>query len=155
RGLHDDLAVVRRVGQRLLVSGHPGGEHRLAERLARRAVYLPPGLPPVLQDVHPPSAGRHATTRAVHTNAPSRTVGTPRVTVATRRSGSFMPAYGVLRLLLARPSRSTTRDAAGSTSVNVAGAPGAGSWPWSDRPAMRAGVRDIRSAMPSQSSPPS
>ena len=34
RGHHDDLAVVRRVGERLLVAGHAGGEDRLAERLA-------------------------------------------------------------------------------------------------------------------------
>src|SRR3954469_8719944 len=35
RGGHDhDLAVVRRIGQRFLVSRHPGRENRLAERLA-------------------------------------------------------------------------------------------------------------------------
>ena len=37
RGHHDDLPGVRRVGQDLLVAGHPGVEHRLAERLPRRA----------------------------------------------------------------------------------------------------------------------
>ena len=50
RGLHDDLPVVGRVGQRLLVAGHPGGEHRLAERLAERAVRLAVEGPAVLQD---------------------------------------------------------------------------------------------------------
>ena len=38
RGGHgDDLAVVRGIGQRLLVTGHPGVEDHLAERLAVRA----------------------------------------------------------------------------------------------------------------------
>ena len=36
RGGHHDLPVVARVGQRLLVARHAGGEHRLAERLADR-----------------------------------------------------------------------------------------------------------------------
>src|SRR5918911_1308338 len=36
-GLHDDLAVVGRVGERLLVAGHAGGEHRLAQALAAGA----------------------------------------------------------------------------------------------------------------------
>ena len=40
RGHHDDLAVVRRVGQRLLVAGHAGGEDGLAEGLAGGAVRL-------------------------------------------------------------------------------------------------------------------
>ena len=39
-GHHDDLPVVRRVGQRLLVAGHAGGEDGLAERLADGAVRL-------------------------------------------------------------------------------------------------------------------
>ena len=37
RGHRDDLAAVRRIGQRLLVPGHPGVEDHLAERLALRA----------------------------------------------------------------------------------------------------------------------
>src|SRR5262245_32269849 len=154
RRLHHDLTVVGRVGQRLLVAGHRGGEHCLAERLADRAVSVAVERPPVLQDEDRGGAGRHATTRAGSVTVPFRTVGTPRRNVATTRSGSFIPAYGVLRLLLASAPGSTTHDAAGSTSVNVAGAPGAGSWPWSVSPAMRAGARDMRSAMPSQSSPP-
>ncbi len=36
RGHHDHLAVVGRVGQRLLVAGHAGVEHRLAEGLPHR-----------------------------------------------------------------------------------------------------------------------
>ena len=36
RGHDDDLAVVAGVGERLLVAGHPGGEHRLADGLAHR-----------------------------------------------------------------------------------------------------------------------
>ena len=50
RGLGDDLPVVRRVGQRLLVAGHPGGEHRLAEGLAGRPVRRTGERPAVLQD---------------------------------------------------------------------------------------------------------
>ena len=42
RGGDHDLAVIAGVGQRLLVARHAGGEHRLAERLARRA---PNGVP--------------------------------------------------------------------------------------------------------------
>ena len=37
RGEAEDLPEVRRVGDRLLVAGHPGGEDHLAERGARRA----------------------------------------------------------------------------------------------------------------------
>ena len=37
RGGHHDLAVVAGVGERLLVTRHPGGEHRLAEGLPHRS----------------------------------------------------------------------------------------------------------------------
>ncbi len=49
RGLHHDLPVVGRVGQRLLIAGHAGGEHGLTERLAGRAVGLTDERPPVLE----------------------------------------------------------------------------------------------------------
>ncbi len=62
-GLHDDLAVVGRIGQRLLIAGHRGREDRLAERLAPRAVRLAGERAPVLEDEQslthePPSLSR-------------------------------------------------------------------------------------------------
>ena len=39
--LHNDLAIVARIGERLLVSGHTGGEDDLTGRLAKGAVWLP------------------------------------------------------------------------------------------------------------------
>ena len=50
RGHDHDLAVVGRVGQRLLVAGHAGVEDRLAERLALGAVALAGEGPAVLED---------------------------------------------------------------------------------------------------------
>ena len=49
-GHHDDLAVVRRVGQRLLVAGHAGGEDGLAEGLALGAEGLAAEGAAVLED---------------------------------------------------------------------------------------------------------
>ncbi len=57
RGHHDDLAVVRRVGQRLLVAGHAGGEHRLAEGLPHRSVGTAAEDAAVLQDEYGGHAG--------------------------------------------------------------------------------------------------
>ena len=48
---------------------------------------------------------------------------------------------------------STTRRADGSTSVRLAGVPAVRSVPWPASPAIRAGARDIRSAMSSHCSP--
>ena len=63
--LDDDLAVVRRVGERFLVTGHPRAEHGLAKRLADGAVCLASEGPAVLEHEervsHPadhPSGGR-------------------------------------------------------------------------------------------------
>lgn len=39
--LHNDLAIVARISERLLVSGHTGGEDDLTGRLAEGAVWLP------------------------------------------------------------------------------------------------------------------
>ena len=49
-GHHHDLAVVRRVGERLLVAGHAGVEDRLAEGLALGAVALAAEGAAVLED---------------------------------------------------------------------------------------------------------
>ena len=59
RGGHDDdLAVVRRVGEGLLVAGHAGGEHRLAEGLPHGPVGTAAEDPAVLQDEYGGSALR-------------------------------------------------------------------------------------------------
>ena len=80
-GHHDDLTVVRRVGQRLLVAGHPGGEHRLADRLPRGTVRLAAEGPAVLEyqqrlshGVPPPSARRRSSLDA-RRRPPSGRVG--------------------------------------------------------------------------------
>src|SRR5690606_21863894 len=152
-GLHHHLPVVGRVGERLLVAGHAGGEDRLAERLPDRTERLPVEAPPVLQHQDRRPGGACGGGRAHRVAFPSSTVGWPRRKVATTRPGRVMPAYGVLRLRLASWVGSTVTRAAGSTRVRLAGAPGAGSWPWSSSPASRAGVRLIRSAMRFQSGP--
>src|ERR1700730_12502433 len=147
RGVDHNLTVVRGVGQRLLIAGHAGGEDGLTEGLSHTPVGLAPKGPPILQHedrVPPPLCHRTA--------FPSRTVGRPCRKVATTRAGSSIPAYGVLRLRLANDVGSTPQQARGSTRVRLPGRPFAGSWPWSVRPAICAGTRDIRSAMPSQPS---
>ena len=60
-GHHHDLAVVRRVGERLLVARHPGGEHRLTEGLALGAVGLPTEGPAVFENEQ--SGRRHESRR--------------------------------------------------------------------------------------------
>ena len=72
RGRHDhDLPVVRRVGQRLLVAGHAGVEHRLAEGLPDAAECLAAERAAVLQ--------YQQCCSALHRVAfPFNTVGSPR-----------------------------------------------------------------------------
>src|SRR5664279_6186417 len=48
-GLHDNLAVVGRIGERLLIAGHAGGEDSLANCLAARPVGLTGERPSVLE----------------------------------------------------------------------------------------------------------
>src|SRR3954454_13848761 len=62
RGLYDDLAVVGRVGQRLLVTRHAGVEDGFTERLAGCAVRLTAERAPVLQ---------HQNRRAHHAPSPT------------------------------------------------------------------------------------
>jgi hypothetical protein len=107
RGHHHDLAVVGRVGQRLLVAGHAGVEDGLAEGLARGAVGPPAEGPAVLEHEEGVAPGAHA-------GFPSSTVGVPRRNVATTRPGSSRPAYGVLRESETDSLASTVRRAAGS-----------------------------------------
>ena len=141
RGLHDDLPVVGRVGQRLLVAGHAGGEDGLAEGLARRRRTASP------RKVRPSSS---TSDRLRPPRSPTQLERLPvqhrrlaRAGTSRRRGrAASRPAYGVLRLRLASAAGSTVQRAAGSTSVRLAGAPGAsGSRPWPASPAIRAGAR--------------
>src|SRR5699024_9018565 len=64
RGGHPDhLTVVRRVGQSLLIAGHPGGEDRLSERLAPGTVGLTREGAAVLEDEDRGLGRRPATRR--------------------------------------------------------------------------------------------
>src|SRR5690606_4495165 len=146
RGLDDDLPVVGRIRERLLVPGHGRGEDGLAEGLPHGAVGFAAERAAVLEDQDRLAALPHRVA------FPSSTVGRPCRNVATIRAGRVLPAYGVLRLREASAPGSTVQVASGSTSVRLAGLPSTGSSPCPARPAMRAGARDIRSAMPSQPS---
>ena len=92
----DELLRVARVGDRLLVAGHPGREHRLAEgdavarrrsgrgrrcrpRAARYPAPLTPRTPPVRR--RPSSRPRRAASRRGATSSPSASGSRPRVTV--------------------------------------------------------------------------
>ena len=74
-GHHHHLAVVGRVGQRLLVAGHAGREDRLAEGLARGAVGLAAEGAAVLEDQH---AGWACGCMQRHAGPPSPPHGTDR-----------------------------------------------------------------------------
>ncbi len=108
-GSHDhDLSVVRRIGQRLLIAGHPGREDGLAEGLPLGAVRLAAEGPAVLEHQ------QCLTGSARHTSTPFSTVGVPRRNVATTRPGSSIPAYGVLRDSELSSLGTTVRRTAGS-----------------------------------------
>src|SRR4051794_41702554 len=96
------------VGQRLLIAGHPGGEHRLAERLPPRAVRVSGERPTVLQDEDGLAAHRVTASRT----APSPTVNRPRSTVAISLARSVPPANGALADFKASDPGSTVRLAA-------------------------------------------
>ena len=90
-GGHDhDLAVVGGVGEGLLVAGHAGVEHDLANGAARGTVGAADQYVAVLQDQQGRAAAAHASSRA--TGSPARTVGRPCRKVATTCPGSSMPA---------------------------------------------------------------
>ncbi len=100
RGRDDDLAVVAGVGERLLVAGHRGAEHRLAQALPGGAVALAAEDPAVLE--HQKCRARHAArtqlatfpsrTAPIGTVTPLRAVIRPRSTVAATVAGSRMPS---------------------------------------------------------------
>src|SRR5207245_2464788 len=105
RGLHHDLPVIRRVGQRLLIPGHPGREHGLPERAADLAVAGATEDPAVLQHQ------RRRDVCALHQRftLPSRAVTRPCSRVAITRPGSSMPSYGVLSATLASSAPRTVQ----------------------------------------------
>src|SRR5699024_9357045 len=103
RGLYHHLADVRRVGQRLLVAGHPGREHRLTEGLSGRTVRMAIERAPVLEHEQGTVGGGRCTHLVALIRWPggsvgfsSRTVGRPRRNVARTRPGRLIPATGVL-----------------------------------------------------------
>src|SRR5262249_21762690 len=108
RGHRDDLPAVRGVGQRLLVTGHPGVEHHLAERLAARAEPGPTERSPVFEHQDGGPAAWRGAGRARHqAGFPSSTVARPRRNVATTWPGRVRPANGELRLREACAAGST------------------------------------------------
>src|SRR5205823_4072381 len=130
----DDLARIGRVGDHLLIAGEHGVEDDLSGRHAAGrggadGLALERGA--VGQDE------QRVITGITHRWAsPSMTTGSPRSSVCRTRPASLRPAYGVLRLRLARRSGSTTHTAAGSITVRFAGAPSATGPPcWPVRPA--------------------
>src|SRR5215471_14515304 len=150
-----DLTAVRRIGQRFLVAGHRRAEHRLAESLAAR---------PEPRAAENAAVFEHEQGGSAHlASLPLSTVGRPRRNVATTRPGSLRPANAVLRLRETCALGSTGAIGSGSYSTRLAGEPGAIGQPcrWSPRPTAgapirpnSAGLTDIRSAIPDQSSRP-
>src|SRR5439155_1081423 len=134
-GEGDHLAGVRRIGDDLLVAGQHSVENDLTggdTRRRRRADCLALERRAVGQDQQ--GVVPH------HTHlwaSASATTGSPRNKVWRTRPVSLLPAYGVLRLRLARRSGSTTHTASGSITVMLAGAPSAMGPPCCpDNPAM-------------------
>ena len=82
RGGDHDLAVIAGVGQRLLVAGHAGGEHRLAERLADRAERRAGEDPAVLEDQHAPYCSRRARSSCLQPLRRTRARSSPRKPVS-------------------------------------------------------------------------
>ena len=88
-GHHHDLAVVRRIGQRLLVAGHAGREHRFAERLADGAEAVAAEGPAVLEDEERLHLGLRCVGMLWHAVPPSPPHGT---VVKGCRSWATLPA---------------------------------------------------------------
>src|SRR6266550_1122728 len=160
-GHRDDLAAVRRVGEDLLVPGHPGVEDHLPGRerplgaeagpLERRTVLQhQQGVPlPTPGGTRP-----HARTPRGEPTWPSRATTRPWNTVRRTRPVSSLPSQGQLRERLANLWGSTVHRAAGSKTTRFAHAPATTGPPWPSRPRIRAGAVDIRRTMsPSVSRP--
>src|SRR5262249_33429559 len=89
-----------------------------------------------------------------HESFPSMSVALPRSHVGVTRPRSSRPSYGVLRLREAKPAGSTCSRYAVSTRVRFAGSPTETGRPCPFAPPIRAGLTDMRSATPAQSSRP-
>ena len=152
RGHDDDLAVVRRVGERLLVAGHAGGEDGLAEGLAdarRRPRRGRCGRPR-----GPAAPVRRRCTRVMQrpprscadwTVAVERRSARPRRNVATTGPAACARRTGCCGCATRSAAGSTTQlRRAGSTSARLAGSPTAIGRPWPASRPMRAG-RDATS----------
>ena len=108
-GEADELLRVARVGHRLLVAGHRGREHRLAEGGARRADRSAAEDRSVLESE---IAGSHAT----NTSRPSATVRTTRPRSVLPRSHEFAESER-------NPSSVTSHSASRSSATRFARAP--------------------------------
>src|SRR5262249_14977009 len=129
RGEADDLPAEARIGRDLLIAGHPGREHGLAEPGHPCADALPPEHRAVLER----EEGRHAwyATR-------------PAATVISTFPWSFRPSSQELAERDRKRSSLTRQVAPGLSRTRFAGAPTA--IRGSSRPKIRAGPADIRSS---------
>ncbi|CAO0832300.1 hypothetical protein SMICM17S_13050 [Streptomyces microflavus] len=129
---HHHLPVVRRIGQRLLITGHAGGEHRLTEGLPHSPVSTATKRTAVLQDEYgglDEYGGRSSAAPARHRSSPQATRA-PRSGTHSRRNWA-----AVLRMAFSTspldpprnrnraptcsypPTRGTTWPTAGTTRV--------------------------------------
>src|SRR6478735_3927775 len=179
RGHDDDLPVVARVGQRLLVARHAGGEDGLADGLPQCTVGRPVEGAAVLEHegrrhagaCGPPVTGGHgqgglgghrsapevvAFVSSRRVPAPLRTswVTRPAWTVARTAPCRVRTCHGLLRERLRLAAASTVTSRSGSTRVMLAGLPTSSALPWWASPPIRAGAVDMTRATSAQSSRP-
>src|SRR5262249_135604 len=110
-----DLPREAGVGEALLVAGHPGREHDLAERDARCRAGLAVELPAVLE--------QHVARHAGAPTSTSRNATWPPATVRWQRPRSRRPRNALLALRDWNVSGRTVHSAARSHSASDAGAP--------------------------------
>src|SRR5262249_36009576 len=116
----DQLPLVRRIGEDLLVAGHARVEDELARRLPRR----PEGTAAKHGAVgERENRVAHDATRSGGPAGPSSWPSVPPPKVATAGPWSSQPSKGVLRLFERKPRADTFHRRSGSTIVRSAGAP--------------------------------
>src|SRR6185503_12327723 len=125
-----DLTAIRRVGEDLLVAGHPRVEDGLAERLARRAEPRPPEDGPVLE-------GQECGRSRHRVAFPSETVSSPCRTVWRTRPRRARPMKALF-LDFETNGGSTVHGSCGSNTTRFAGRPPSIGPPWSLAPMRRA-----------------
>src|SRR4029077_3802174 len=123
----DELPLVGRIGEDLLVPGHAGVEDQLAARLAGGPERPPPEDPAVGQR-QDGVAGRlglphQDATRSVGVAGRSPCTSRPPTRTAVERPTSSPPSNGVWRLFERKRRAATFQRRSGSTSVTSAGAP--------------------------------